>query len=128
MQPFSEKIRQLGAPLTRRGVDALQVNLGRYCNLACIHCHVESGPTRTEMMSRETVDAVLGFLAGAAIPTLDITGGAPELHPDFDHIVESAARLGRHGKLAPAIPAAERNEHGSGGYERRRRARHTGEP
>lgn len=74
----------------------LQVNLGRYCNLACIHCHVESGPTRKEMMSRENVDAVLRFLGRAAIPTLDITGGAPELHPDFAHLVASARRLGRH--------------------------------
>jgi radical SAM/Cys-rich protein len=96
VQPFSEKIRQLGAPLTRRGVDALQVNLGRYCNLACIHCHVESGPTRTEMMSRETVDAVLAFLARSSIPALDLTGGAPELHPDFDYLVESARAIGRH--------------------------------
>ena len=96
MQQFSEKIRQLGAPLTRRGVDALQVNLGRYCNLACIHCHVESGPTRTEMMSRETVDAVLAFFARSSIPALDLTGGAPELHPDFDYLVESARAIGRH--------------------------------
>jgi radical SAM/Cys-rich protein len=96
VQPFSEKIRQLSAPLTRRGVDALQVNLGRYCNLACIHCHVESGPTGTEMMSRETVDAVLAFLARSSIPALDLTGGAPELHPDFDYLVESARAIGRH--------------------------------
>lgn len=96
MQPFSEKIRQLGAPLTRRRVDALQVNLGRYCNLACIHCHVESSPARTEMMSRETVDAVLAFLARSSIPTLDLTGGAPELHPDFDYLIESARAIDRH--------------------------------
>ena len=69
----------------------LQVNLGRYCNLACIHCHVESGPTRKEMMSRENVDAVLRFLAGTDIPTLDITGGAPELHPDFAYLVARRA-------------------------------------
>ena len=95
MQPFSEKIRHLGGPMTRRAVDALQVNLGRYCNLACIHCHVESGPTRTEMMSRETIEAVLAFLARSSIPTLDLTGGAPELHPDFDYLVESARTMGR---------------------------------
>ena len=74
----------------------MQVNLGRYCNLACIHCHVESGPTRKEMMSRENVDAVLRFLARTGIPTLDITGGAPELHPDFAYLVASARKLGRH--------------------------------
>ena len=59
MQPFAQRLNLNGAGLNRRAIDALQVNLGRYCNLACIHCHVESGPTRTEMMSRETVNAVL---------------------------------------------------------------------
>ena len=96
MQPFAQRLNLNGAGLSRRAIDALQVNLGRYCNLACIHCHVESGPTRTEMMSRATVDAVLRFLAATSIPTLDITGGAPELHADFDTLVESAVGLGRH--------------------------------
>jgi radical SAM/Cys-rich protein len=96
MQPFAERLQLNGDRLRRRAVDVLQVNLGRYCNLACIHCHVESGPTRTEMMSRETVEAVLHFLAGTEIPTLDITGGAPELHRDFDYLVESARKINRH--------------------------------
>jgi radical SAM/Cys-rich protein len=96
MQSFAEKLQLNGRNLNRRAVDVLQVNMGRYCNLACIHCHVESGPTRKEMMSRETVDAVLDFLATTKIPTLDITGGAPELHRDFDYLVESARGLGRH--------------------------------
>jgi radical SAM/Cys-rich protein len=96
MQHFAEKLLLNGQSLNRRAVDVLQVNMGRYCNLACIHCHVESGPTRTEMMSRENVDAVLSFLARTEIPTLDITGGAPELHRDFDYLVESARSLGRH--------------------------------
>lgn len=96
MQSFSEKIQQNGHVLKRSAVEVLQVNLGRYCNLACIHCHVESGPTRKEMMSRENVEAVLSFLARSQIPTLDITGGAPELHPDFAHLVSTADRLGRH--------------------------------
>jgi radical SAM/Cys-rich protein len=96
MQPFAQKLHPNGNGLRRRAVDTLQVNMGRYCNLACIHCHVESGPTRTEMMSRETVDGVLHFLAGTNILTLDVTGGAPELHPDFDYLVVAARRLGRH--------------------------------
>jgi len=95
MQSFLEKLSESGHNLKRRGVDVLQVNLGRYCNLACIHCHVESGPTRKEMMSRENVDAVLRFLARTGIPTLDITGGAPELHPEFAYLVASARELGR---------------------------------
>lgn len=95
MQPFAEKIADHGGTLRRRRLETLQVNLGRYCNLACIHCHVEAGPTRKEMMSRANIDAVLSFLGGSNIPTLDITGGAPELHPDFDYLVESARGFGR---------------------------------
>jgi radical SAM/Cys-rich protein len=94
MQPLSHQIHPTNG-LTRRAIDTLQVNLGRYCNLACIHCHVESGPTRTEMMNREMVDAVLRFLASSNISALDITGGAPELHPEFDYLVATARRLGR---------------------------------
>src|ERR1700752_457223 len=96
MQSFAERLSRNGQSLARRAVDSLQVNMGRYCNLACIHCHVESGPTRTEMMSRETINAVLCFLERTNIPTLDITGGAPELHADFVYLVESARKLNRH--------------------------------
>ena len=95
MQPFAHKLGLDGAGLKRRAVDVLQVNLGRYCNLACIHCHVEAGPARPEMMSRPIVESVLRFLESTPIPTLDITGGAPELHPDFDYLVESARSVGR---------------------------------
>jgi len=96
MQAFVEKLNLNGHGLQRRAVDVLQVNLGRYCNLACIHCHVESGPTRREMMSRENVDAVLRFLAATTTPVLDITGGAPELHPNFAYLIAAARALGRH--------------------------------
>jgi radical SAM/Cys-rich protein len=95
MKPFLEKIHLHNDDFTRRRVDVLQVNMGRYCNLACIHCHVESGPTRKEMMRRENVEAVLAFLARSEIPTLDITGGAPELHADFDYLVAAARRRER---------------------------------
>lgn len=96
MQPFAERIHLTDKGFNRRTLDVLQVNMGRYCNQACIHCHVESGPNRTEMMSRETVDAVLRFLGRTTIPTVDVTGGAPELNPHFDHLVESAVGFGRH--------------------------------
>ena len=96
MQPFAHRLQPARHGLSRRGVDVLQVNMGRYCNLACVHCHVESGPTRKEMMSREVIDAVLRFLARSKVPTLDITGGAPELHPDYAYLVAGARRLGRH--------------------------------
>src|SRR5437870_9787158 len=62
MQPFVQRLHINGGDLSRRAVDVLQVNMGRYCNQACIHCHVESGPTRNEMMSREAVEGGLGFL------------------------------------------------------------------
>ncbi|MGH7874429.1 MAG: arsenosugar biosynthesis radical SAM (seleno)protein ArsS [Candidatus Binatia bacterium] len=96
MQTFVERLHLGGQGLSRQAVEVLQVNLGRYCNLACIHCHVESGPTRKEMMSRENVDNVVRFLARSEIPTVDITGGAPELHADFAHLVAAATQLGRH--------------------------------
>jgi radical SAM/Cys-rich protein len=96
MQPFAQRLRLHGKGLERRAIDVLQVNMGRYCNQACIHCHVESGPNRKEMMSRETVDGVLRFLAATDIPTVDITGGAPELNPQFDYLVESAVGMKRH--------------------------------
>jgi radical SAM/Cys-rich protein len=73
----------------------LQVNLGKRCNQACHHCHVDAGPDRTEVMSDAVVDTVLGVLEQNAIPTLDITGGAPELHPRFREIVTRAHALGR---------------------------------
>jgi radical SAM/Cys-rich protein len=81
-------------PIARRALDTLQVNLGYTCNQACFHCHVNAGPDRKERMARETVDIVLGVLAARRIPTLDITGGAPELNPHFRHLVRSARALG----------------------------------
>jgi len=82
-------------PALRRGaVTTLQVNLGYKCNQACLHCHVNAGPTRTELMSRETVGMVLGYLGANRISTLDITGGAPELNPHFRYLVAAARRIG----------------------------------
>jgi radical SAM/Cys-rich protein len=81
-------------PLVRKQLDTLQVNLGYRCNQACLHCHVNAGPTRTEMMSDDTLEDVLAFLQATRVPTLDITGGAPELHPRFRHLVEAARDLG----------------------------------
>lgn len=96
MQTFAQRLNLNGNGLARYAIDVLQVNLGAYCNQACIHCHVESGPARKEMMSLENVQSVLRFLGSTNILTLDITGGAPELHPNFDFLVESAVESGRH--------------------------------
>ncbi len=82
--------------IRRRKVDTLQVNLGYLCNLSCTHCHVNAGPTRKELMSRETINQVLEYLETHAIQTLDLTGGAPELNPDFRYLVSRARELGVH--------------------------------
>jgi radical SAM/Cys-rich protein len=83
-------------PLRPTGIEVLQVNVGRVCNQTCRHCHVDAGPDRRESMSRETMEQCLAALARADIPTVDITGGAPEMHPDFRWFVREARALGRH--------------------------------
>ena len=81
-------------PIRRRRLETLQVNLGYVCNQACLHCHVNAGPTRTETMSLETVNHVLGYLAASGADTLDLTGGAPELNQHFRHVVRTARARG----------------------------------
>jgi radical SAM/Cys-rich protein len=86
-----------GFPAIRRQrLETLQVNLGYRCNQSCVHCHVNAGPTRTEQMDDATIVTVLDFLAASRVKTLDITGGAPELHPRFRSLVSAARRLGAH--------------------------------
>lgn len=82
-------------PAIARGrLDTLQVNLGYLCNLSCTHCHVNAGPTRTELMDRDTIDLVLEVLERNQISTLDMTGGSPEMNPHFRYLVTEARRLG----------------------------------
>jgi MoaA/NifB/PqqE/SkfB family radical SAM enzyme len=78
----------------RKPLEILQVNLGYLCNLSCVHCHVNAGPKRTESLSRETIEQVLALAEAANIHTLDLTGGAPEMHPDFRYLVRSARDRG----------------------------------
>jgi len=80
--------------IRRRRVEILQVNLGYKCNQSCLHCHVNAGPARTEMMSADTVEEVLRYLRAKGTATLDITGGAPELNPHFRYLVRAARSLG----------------------------------
>jgi len=90
-------MRQYGFPALRRArLETLQVNLGYKCNQTCVHCHVNAGPTRTEMMSREVLAEVMTFVGVSAVKTLDITGGAPELHAHFRELVVKARELGTH--------------------------------
>src|SRR3970282_1400818 len=81
-------------PTRRTRLDTLQVNLGYKCNQTCVHCHVNAGPTRTEMMSRETISDVIAFLKASRVKILDLTGGAPELNTHFRGLVLAARNLG----------------------------------
>jgi radical SAM/Cys-rich protein len=76
--------------ITRNALSVLQVNLGYLCNLSCTHCHVNAGPKRTELMDKKTVDEVLAFIDTHGIHTLDLTGGAPEMNPQFRYLVTQA--------------------------------------
>ncbi|WP_027875118.1 arsenosugar biosynthesis radical SAM (seleno)protein ArsS [Spongiibacter marinus] len=78
----------------RHAIDTLQVNLGYKCNQRCLHCHVNAGPTRTEMMTEDNIALVLDVLRARDIQVLDLTGGAPELHPQFRELVVKARALG----------------------------------
>lgn len=93
---FDETLEKLGrGPLRASGVEVLQINVGKVCNQTCEHCHVDAGPDRREAMTRETAEACLRVLAECDIPTLDITGGAPEMNPHFRWLVQQARGLGR---------------------------------
>ncbi|MGI8836930.1 MAG: arsenosugar biosynthesis radical SAM (seleno)protein ArsS [Pyrinomonadaceae bacterium] len=90
---FEEKLGAHGLELRATTVETLQVNVGKLCNQACKHCHVDASPTRTEMMTRKTVEQVIAALRQFRFNTLDITGGAPELNPSFRHLVTEARAL-----------------------------------
>ncbi|CAN5224355.1 arsenosugar biosynthesis radical SAM protein ArsS [soil metagenome] len=91
--PVSFDSKLGGLSLRSHTIDTLQVNVGKLCNQACKHCHVDASPTRTEIMTRKTVDACLEVLRKYKIPTLDITGGAPELIPDFRYFITEARKM-----------------------------------
>jgi radical SAM/Cys-rich protein len=96
-EPFGSLLAERGlSPLRRAQVTTLQVNVGWRCDLACHHCHVEAGPSRSETMDARTAKRVLGLLAASpAVDVLDLTGGAPELHEQFRPLVRGARDLSR---------------------------------
>lgn len=94
---FDQTIATVGLhPLAATGITVFQINVGKLCNQTCRHCHVDAGPDRTEVMTRETAETCMAALARTAIPTVDITGGAPELNHSFRWLVSESRRLGRH--------------------------------
>ena len=101
----AKDLRSFDATLAEQGqvalralrVDTLQVNVGKLCNQTCTHCHVDAGPTRTEIMTRETMEAVLDVVRRyPELRTVDVTGGAPEMNPHFEYLVDQCRALGRH--------------------------------
>jgi len=93
MTRFLERLAADGQILRRTKTQVLQINLGKLCNLVCIHCHVNAGPKRKEIMTRDTIDRVVDWLAKTEIPIVDLTGGAPEMIPDFRYLIERLVRL-----------------------------------
>lgn len=97
---FALRLQSDDQSLHRRTISTLQLNIGKLCNLACHHCHVESGPKRPEIMTRQTIDQILDWLdihrERVGIRTVDITGGAPEMNPHFRHLVAQCIRRGYH--------------------------------
>ena len=93
---FQQQLAAHGLELRAASVATLQVNVGKLCNQACKHCHVDASPKRTEIMTRATAEQVLAALQRFRLPTLDLTGGAPELNPSFRWLVAEARALGTH--------------------------------
>jgi len=93
MNRFALKLIEHSISLRRARPEVLQINTGKLCNLTCVHCHVNAGPNRKEIMTRETVDRIIDWLAKTDIPTVDITGGAPEMIPDFRYFLERVKAL-----------------------------------
>ena len=94
---FKAKLDESGLfPLKASAMEVFQINMGKMCNQACRHCHVDAGPDRKEIMSRQTMQLCLQVLKNSDIKTVDLTGGAPELNPDFRWFVEEIKKLGKH--------------------------------
>src|SRR4029450_4142946 len=93
MNRFAQRLAEHSMSLRRTRTEILQVNVGKLCNLTCMHCHVNAGPKRKEIMTRETVDHIVDWLANTDIPTVDFTGVAPEMIPDFRYFIERVKQL-----------------------------------
>src|SRR5213595_2314637 len=93
MNRFAQRLAERSLSLRRRRPEILQVNVGMLCNLTCVHCHVNAGPKRKEVMTCETIDRIVNWLGTTEIPIVDLTGGAPEMIPDFRYFVKKLKTL-----------------------------------
>lgn len=95
-EAFIDRLKTCGLyPLKASGIEILQMNITRRCNLTCKHCHVQAGPNRNESMSHDTLNRCISVAAYPGISIVDITGGTPELHPEFEFLVHEMAALGK---------------------------------
>ena len=95
MPSFADTLAAQQLDLTRQQPRVLQLNIGKLCNLTCVHCHVNAGPRRKEIMTRATVERILAWLADTTIEVVDLTGGTPEMIPDFRHLVGQIRAMGK---------------------------------
>jgi len=97
VEPFESRMKAAGFPaLAATAIQTMQINVGKMCNLVCKHCHVDAGPDRKEIMTKQTMQLCLDALARIDAPIVDLTGGAPEMNPHFRWFVDRIVALGRH--------------------------------
>ena len=109
---FDAALLTHGATLRRTRPESLQLNTGKLCNLTCTHCHVNAGPSRKEIITSETVDRVLDWLAGTNITTVDLTGGSPEMVPDFRRLVTTVRKMPGNRRIMDRLNATILSEPG----------------
>lgn len=111
-ESFQDTLARADLALTRSRPDTLQLNTGKLCNLTCIHCHVNAGPARKEIMNIETIDHIIRWFEKTDIPTLDLTGGTPEMVPGFRHLVDSVRAFSQPREVMSRLNATIINEPG----------------
>ncbi|MDB2497544.1 DUF3641 domain-containing protein, partial [Verrucomicrobiales bacterium] len=109
---FELALETAAAPLRRAQAEILQLNTGKLCNLTCVHCHVNAGPKRKEIMTGETVDQILEWYERTDIPTLDLTGGTPEMIPDFRRLVSTVRNFSQPRRVMDRLNATIIDEPG----------------
>ncbi|MEM9478950.1 MAG: arsenosugar biosynthesis radical SAM (seleno)protein ArsS [Verrucomicrobiota bacterium] len=109
---FDRSLAAAGVALTRKTPEILQINVGKLCNLTCVHCHVNAGPRRREIITGETIDRIIRWFEQTEIPTLDLTGGTPEMVPDFRRLVEAVRSFDRPRRVMDRLNATIINEPG----------------
>ncbi len=112
MNDFDHSLKQAKTPLLRSSPNTLQLNIGKLCNLTCSHCHVNAGPARKEIMTKETIDKILPWFEQSSIETLDLTGGTPEMIPDFRYFIEEVRRFSTPRKIITRLNATIISEEG----------------